>query len=50
MHLAQKNLLVALAVLAERLPKLRLPAESLKSALPRRTVLRSPGYLSVRWT
>jgi cytochrome P450 len=50
MHLARKNLLVGLDVLAERLPKLRLPAESLEAALPRRTVLRSPDCLPVRWS
>jgi len=47
MHLARKNLSVAVQVLAERLPGLRLldPA----GALPRRTVLRSPDRLQVAW-
>jgi cytochrome P450 len=47
MHLARKNLTVALQVLAERLPGLRLVDAS--AAVPRRTVLRSPDTLQVRW-
>lgn len=47
MHLARKNLSVALEVLAERLPGLRLVDRA--GALPRRTVLRSPDRLRVAW-
>lgn len=48
MHLARKNLAVALQVLTQRLPDLELidPEE----ARPRRTVLRSPDALRVRRT
>jgi cytochrome P450 len=47
LHLARKNLTVAIQVLAERLPDLRLLDE--QSAVPRRSVLRSPDVLRVRW-
>jgi cytochrome P450 len=47
MHLARKNLTVALQVLVERLPRPRLLDEA--AALPRRTVLRSPAALRVAW-
>jgi cytochrome P450 len=47
MHLARKNLIVALQVLAERLPRLRLVDE--EGAVPRRTVLRSPDQLHATW-
>ncbi len=47
MHLAQKNLRVALAVLTERLPKLRL--RDAERAAPRRILLRGPAALPVRW-
>lgn len=47
MHLARKNLTVALQVLVERLPGLRLLER--ESALPRRAVLRSPDELRVAW-
>lgn len=48
MHLARKNLAVALDVLADRLPRLRLldPA----AAIPRRAVLRCPETLHVAWS
>jgi cytochrome P450 len=47
-HLAQKNMSVALQVLSERLPDLELA--DAQAALPRRTVLRSPDALRVRRT
>ena len=47
-HLAQKNMSVALQVLSERLPDLELV--DAQAALPRRTVLRSPDALRVRRT
>lgn len=47
MHLARTDLTVALEVLAERLPDLRLLDDD--AALPRRTVLRSPDALRVAW-
>jgi cytochrome P450 len=46
MHLARKNLSVALEVLLERLPALELLDP--EAAVPRRTVLRSPDALRVR--
>lgn len=46
MHLARKNMTVALQVLTERMPSLQLT--DLDSAQPRRTVLRSPAALHVR--
>ena len=46
MHLARKNMEVALQVLLERLPSLELMDR--ESALPRRTVLRCPSALRVR--
>ncbi len=46
MHLARKNLTVALEVLLERLPALELLDR--EAAVPRRTVLRSPDALRVR--
>ena len=46
MHLARKNMEIALRVLLERLPSLELIDQ--KSALPRRTVLRCPPALRVR--
>lgn len=46
MHLARKNLCVALGALAERLPGLRLLDHA--GATPRRTVLRSPDALRVQ--
>jgi len=48
LHLAQKNMSVALQVLTERLPDLELI--DAQAALPRRTVLRSPDALRVRRT
>lgn len=45
MHLARKNLCVALEALAERLPRLHLLDQA--NATPRRTVLRSPDALRV---
>jgi len=47
MHLAKKNMAVAVQVLSERMPDLELL--DLDAALPRRTVLRSPDALRVRW-
>ncbi|MBW2421938.1 MAG: cytochrome P450 [Deltaproteobacteria bacterium] len=47
-HLAQKNMSVALQVLSERLPDLELV--DAQAALPRRTVLRSPDAVRVRRT
>ncbi len=46
MHLARRNMAVALRVLCERLPGLELVDGA--GALPRRTVLRSPDALHVR--
>lgn len=46
MHLARRNLQVALAALTERLPSLQLVDE--EEARPRRTVLRCPDALRVR--
>ena len=46
-NLARTDLTVALEVLAERLPGLRLLDD--RAALPRRTVLRSPDALRVAW-
>ena len=46
MHLARKNLVVALEALTTRLPQLRLLDR--ESALPRRSVLRCPDALRVR--
>jgi len=46
LHLARRNMAVALAVLAERLPDLALL--DAEAAMPRRTVLRSPTALRVR--
>lgn len=46
LHLARRNMEVALAVLAERMPRLALEDE--EAARPRRTVLRSPDALRVR--
>jgi cytochrome P450 len=48
MHLAKKNMSVAVEVLTARLPDLELVDAA--SALPRRTVLRSPDALRVRRT
>jgi len=45
-HLAQKNMSVALEVLSKRIPDLELVDP--EAALPRRTVLRSPDVLRVR--
>jgi cytochrome P450 len=45
-HLARKNLAVALEVLARRLPEIELIDRD--AAVPRRTVLRSPDALRVR--
>jgi cytochrome P450 len=47
MHLARKNLRVALRVLAERLPALRLIAPD--DCAPRGILLRGPGSLPARW-
>jgi len=47
MHLARKNLTVALEVLLERLPRLRLLDPS--AAIPRRAVLRCPQNLAAVW-
>jgi cytochrome P450 len=47
MHLARKELVVALEVLLERLPKLQLL--DLDAAQPRGTVLRGPQALHVSW-
>ena len=49
MHLARRNLAVALEVLCERLPDLRLLDSGADTAQPRRTVLRSPDALPVSW-
>jgi cytochrome P450 len=46
MHLAKRNMIVALQVLAERLPRLELLDRD--AAVPRRTVLRCPDALRVR--
>ncbi len=46
MHLAKRNMIVALQVLAERFPQLELL--DVEAALPRRTVLRCPDALRVR--
>ena len=46
MHLARKNMEVALQVLIERLPELEIV--DFEAAKPRRTVLRSPSALHVR--
>ncbi|CAM9891515.1 unnamed protein product [Discosporangium mesarthrocarpum] len=46
LHLARRNMEVALGVLTERLPRLALEDED--AAIPRRTVLRSPDALHVR--
>ena len=46
MHLAKRNMIVALQVLAERFPKLELT--DAEAALPRRSVLRCPDALHVR--
>jgi cytochrome P450 len=46
MHLARKNMAVALQVLSERMPDLTLVDAD--AAVPRRTVLRSPAALHVR--
>lgn len=47
MHLARRNLAVALEVLVERLPGLRLVDP--EGAIPRRAVLRCPDALRVGW-
>jgi cytochrome P450 len=47
MHLAQKNLRVALRVLAARLPELRLPDPD--RCAPRNILLRGPASLPARW-
>lgn len=46
LHLARRNMEVALGVLTERLPRLVLEDED--AAIPRRTVLRSPDALRIR--
>ena len=46
LHLARRNMEVALGVLTERFPRLFLEDED--AAIPRRTVLRSPDALRVR--
>lgn len=46
LHLARRNMEVALGVLVERLPRLALEDEA--AAVPRRTVLRCPDALHVR--
>ena len=46
MHLARRNMVVSLEILAERFPNMRLL--DYESAQPRRTVLRSPDMLRVR--
>jgi cytochrome P450 len=46
MHLARRNLIVAVETLLERIPHLELL--DAEAALPRRTVLRSPDALRVR--
>lgn len=46
MHLARRNMEVALEVLLERMPELELV--DVEASLPRRTVLRSPDSLKVR--
>jgi cytochrome P450 len=46
LHLARRNMVEALRVIAERMPELELVEP--ESAQPRRTVLRSPDALSVR--
>jgi cytochrome P450 len=48
MHLARKNMIVALQVLVERMPDLELV--DAERALPRRTVLRCPDAIRVRPT
>lgn len=48
LHLAERNMEVALGVLTERFPELTLIDR--ESAIPRRTVLRSPDALKVRRT
>ncbi len=48
MHLARKNLTVAVQTLAERVPNLRLLDQ--RSAQPRRSVLRCPTALQACWT
>jgi len=50
MHLAKRNMTVALQVLAERLPGIELVPERTDAAVPRRTVLRCPEALHVRLT
>ena len=45
MHLARRNMAVAVATLLTRMPKLKLL--DAEAALPRRTVLRSPDALQV---
>ncbi len=47
MHLARRNLAVAVEALIDRLPTLRLVDAS--RALPRRSILRSPDALPVTW-
>jgi cytochrome P450 len=48
LHLAKKNMSVAIEVLSKRLPNLELT--DTESAVPRRTVLRSPDRLQVKRT
>jgi cytochrome P450 len=47
MHLARRNLAIAIQVLSQRLPGLRLTGAA--AAAPRRSVLRCPAALRVEW-